>query len=252
MLGMGAGASPRSDRPLAFALATAGIAVVVTGSVLVWAQVSPETVLIGLEGRHDHATVGGSERLAACLDCHVPFVGTPGSRCLGPGCHGELATGTPPQDGKAMPIRFHAAVRDQPCGLCHLEHVNPGTRTATRAFRHAIIPQPTRDRCTRCHSGSVQANHPTTDAVNCDLCHGTKSWRGLRIDHSRVRQHPCDLCHAAPLDTTHASVAGTCNECHDTNTWRSKVIVVKPLARPNPTQKEKSQQRQLPPEDQLY
>src|SRR5207249_3355172 len=118
---MAAGGSRRTDRPVAFAIGAAGIAAVISLSVLVWAQASPETVLIGLEGRHDH-DAAKSERLAACLDCHVPFVGTPGSRCLGPGCHGELATGTPPKDGKAMPIRFHAALRDQPCGLCHVEH----------------------------------------------------------------------------------------------------------------------------------
>jgi hypothetical protein len=231
---MGAGASNRAERPLAFALLCAGIAIVVTGSMLVWAQASPESVLIGLEGRHDHDSAGGSERLAACLDCHVPFVGTPGSRCLGPGCHGELATGTPPRDGKAMPIRFHAALRDQPCGLCHQEHVREGTTTATRAFTHAIIPKATRAECVRCHGGAGVVGHSITDAVRCEICHDTERWRSAEVDHARVSSQPCDTCHALPTDDTHATVAGTCNECHDTNTWRSRVIIVKPVVRKSP------------------
>jgi hypothetical protein len=197
------------------------LAILVTISMLLWAQASPETVLIGLEGRHDGA--GGSERLAACLDCHVPFVGTPGSRCLGPGCHGELATGTPPREGHAMPIRFHAALRDQPCGNCHEEHVQRGTATATRTFTHEIIPAATRERCNKCHTGAGRTSHSATDAVSCDLCHDTKQWVGVHIEHGRVEQHPCDLCHTAPQNEAHASVAGTCNECHDTEHWRPRV-----------------------------
>jgi hypothetical protein len=206
------------DRPVAFALFSSAIALVISLFVFMWAQASPESVLIGLEGRHDGA--GGSERLAACLDCHVPFVGTPGSRCLGPGCHGALATGTPPRDGPAMPIRFHTVLRDQPCGTCHQEHVRRGTSTSTRAFTHQIIPTSTRERCSRCHTGAGKRSHSATDAVSCDLCHGTQRWTGIGIQHERVRQHPCDLCHAAPPGPAHDSVAGTCNECHETTTWK--------------------------------
>src|SRR5437867_12813845 len=115
------------DKPYVFALLTGVLAIIVTVVIMLWGNASPESVLIGLDGRHDG--VAGGDRLAACLDCHVPFVGTPGSRCLGPGCHGELATGTPPRDGPAMPIRFHAVLRDRPCSLSHQEHVQ--TRTTT-------------------------------------------------------------------------------------------------------------------------
>lgn len=213
--------SQRKDKPFRFALLTVLLALLATGGVLAWAAASPERVLIGLKGRHDGQ--GGSRRLADCLDCHVPFVGTPSSRCLGPGCHGELATGTPPRDGAAMPIRFHVALRDQPCGACHEEHQTPATSIlARREFTHAIIPKAARERCIRCHSGAGQKSHPATDAVSCDLCHATKAWTAVRIQHARVQQHPCDLCHVAPATEVHASIAGACTECHGTETWAAE------------------------------
>src|SRR5262245_21032951 len=144
---MEAGQSRPTDRPFAFALATAVGALLITAIMLLWGEASPETVLIGLEGRHDAPS--GGERLATCLDCHVPFVGTPGSRCLGPGCHGDLATGTPPREGAAMPIRFHAVLREEPCGSCHQEHVTERVETSTRTFAHSIIPASMRERCAR-------------------------------------------------------------------------------------------------------
>ncbi|MCK6551016.1 hypothetical protein L6R52_34585 [Myxococcota bacterium] len=208
------------DRPFVFALGTSVLALGITAGVMWWGRESPERVLIGLEGRHDGPA--GGERLAACLDCHVPFVGTPGSRCLGPGCHGELATGTPPRDGPAMPIRFHAVLRDQPCALCHEEHVELGARTSTRTFGHALIPEAPRALCARCHSGAALPSHAATDAVACSLCHGTERWSDVTIDHAKVATQACDLCHHAPEDTAHASIAGNCQECHTSDRWQAK------------------------------
>lgn len=208
------------DKPFAFAIASVVFALVVACVVLLWAQESPERVLIGLSGRHDGKD--GGERLAACLDCHVPFVGTPGSRCLGPGCHGELATGAPPKGGPAMPIRFHVVLREAPCGTCHDEHVEGDAETSRRSFTHAIIPRPEHDRCVSCHSGAGVRSHPKTDAVNCRSCHETQSWRDTRIDHAVVLHQPCDLCHVAPPTDPHASIAGTCAECHVAGGWKAK------------------------------
>jgi hypothetical protein len=202
-------------RPILFAVVTTAGATILSIAVLWWATLDPESVVIGMPGRHDAPPSG--ERLADCLDCHVPFVGTPGSRCLGPGCHGELATGTPPKDGKAMPIRFHAALRDAPCTPCHVEH----TRSAERvAFSHDRIPAGARAKCSRCHLGAAVEDHARTDSIPCDLCHGVERFAGTEIDHSKVSNHPCDLCHASPKDEAHASVAGACTDCHRSESWK--------------------------------
>jgi hypothetical protein len=217
-----AASAQAKDKPYTFAILTGLVAIVVTAAMMLWGGISPESVLIGLEGRHDG--VEGGERLAACLDCHVPFVGTPGSRCLGPGCHGELATGTPPKSGPAMPIRFHAVLRDKACGTCHAEHVEAGARTSTRAFTHELVPVDVRSECHRCHTAAGIVAHASADAVECASCHDLRGWRGVRIDHGRVAKDACDLCHLAPETTTHASVAGTCQECHEIGNWTPKPV----------------------------
>ena len=204
-----------ADRPYAFALATFAGATVLTSAVVLWANVSPERVVIGVDGRHDAPP--DRERLADCLDCHVPFVGTPASRCLSPGCHGALATGSPPREGNAMPVRFHAALRGVACGHCHLEDGDaPAER---RVFHHDVIPEGKRHLCSRCHSGAKLEHHNATDAVLCRACHETTAWTGKAVDHRNVWQHACDVCHAAPASPAHASVAGTCSACHRTDEW---------------------------------
>jgi hypothetical protein len=205
-----------SDRPILFAMLSAAGALALTAGVLWWAQSDPEGVVIGMEGRHD-AERAQSERLADCLDCHVPFVGTPGSRCLGPGCHGELATGTPPRDGPAMPIRFHAALRDEPCNTCHVEHTDQPRKA--RKFDHAMIPKKPRADCARCHSGAEVKSHARTDAIGCDVCHGLETFDDTEMDHKKVANHACDVCHAAPKNEVHATVAGACTDCHNSEGW---------------------------------
>ena len=41
------------DRPYAYALLTLTLAATVTGLVILWSGLSPELVLIGLDGQHD-------------------------------------------------------------------------------------------------------------------------------------------------------------------------------------------------------
>ncbi len=205
------------ERPYVFAAASLAIGFLLTAAMVAWSSQDPESVVIGQAGRHD-APAGTSSRLANCLDCHVPFLGTPGSRCLSPGCHGELATGTPPQAGKAMPVRFHAALRDYECGLCHTEHGAPAGETA-RIFHHDLIPDAERDGCQKCHSGTQVKSHATADAVPCRACHETNRWAGVKIEHQNVWQHACEVCHAAPEGETHSSVSGTCGGCHETSAW---------------------------------
>lgn len=206
----------RTERPLLVAAISVAAAIVAGGLGLALALVSPESVVIGMHGRHDPRA--GSARLADCLDCHVPFVGTPGSRCLSPGCHGELATGTPPRQGPAMPIRFHAALRAYHCGGCHVEHARDPEASRT-AFAHALIPADGLGQCGRCHSGAGVLGHATTDGVPCDLCHELGQWRGTQMAHGRVEDRPCDLCHQSPEDPAHATVAGTCTDCHGSKSW---------------------------------
>jgi hypothetical protein len=206
------------ERPILFALLSVAGALALTLFILWWAGEDPESVVIGLPGRHD-APTDDRDRMADCLDCHVPFVGTPGSRCLGPGCHGELATGTPPKEGPAMPIRFHATLRKFACNNCHVEHT---TLRSDRIFTHDLIPSEARGACSRCHSGANVSGHADTDAISCDLCHQLDKFTGTEMVHGRVAGHACDVCHASPKTPTHASIAGACTECHVTDSWAPK------------------------------
>jgi hypothetical protein len=184
--------------------------------VFAWGSARPEALLVGRAGHHDGPPAG--ERHAACLDCHVPFVGTPASRCLGPSCHGELATGSPPKTGAAMPVRFHVALRDEPCELCHAEH-DRQVGAPARAFAHSLIPEARRGECRRCHSGTPVPAHSRTDAVSCATCHTLEAWRGAPIDHTKVNEIHCDGCHSAPATPAHGALAGNCDGCHGTSSW---------------------------------
>jgi hypothetical protein len=201
---------PLADRPILLAALSLVLAGLATGGLLMWARANPSAVVVGAEGRHD-APEG-----AACLDCHVPFEGTPSSRCLAPGCHGELATGTPPRSGPAMPLRFHVAVRKQACGQCHVEHAHHPLR-----FDHGLIPEVALRRCDACHPAEGIGSHARTDAVSCDLCHGYEAWKGAPMRHEQVSQQPCDLCHRRPETEAHATVAGACSDCHQPGSWRA-------------------------------
>ena len=211
----------RADRPYLFAGLTVVLALGSTALIVGWSSCSPELVLIGLDGHHD-APEGTSERLAACLDCHVPFIGAPPSRCLSPGCHGALATGTPPREGNAMPVRFHAALRAYHCSTCHTEHGDERAATSSQAFSHEVIPTAERPACARCHSGRTVDAHPATNAVDCALCHDTKTWKGVNTDHSKVWQYSCEACHVTPSTPSHSSIAGACTTCHETTSWTPK------------------------------
>ena len=206
----------RTERPYAFAVFSIVVAFGLSFGLVVWAASSPETVLVGEPGIHDAR--GDSARLAGCLDCHVPFLGTPGSRCLSPSCHGALATGTPKKTGPAMPIRFHSALATLECSQCHDEHGSkPPVRQAE--FEHKIIPEPQLKQCSRCHSGTQQKSHSSMDAIQCSECHQIDRWNTESIDHRKVWKHACDVCHVAPDTETHATLAGTCSTCHHTQDW---------------------------------
>ncbi len=154
------GASPPAASPgrgLAAGLAAAAFAAA-TGAA--FAVSNPKAALLANPGGH------GS---AGCLDCHVPFSGAPSSRCLGPGCHGELATGTPPLDGPALPIRHHVVIRKLSCGTCHTLH---GPDRASRAAPHSGLPADRFDAaCARCHIAP-----PGHAAGPCQDCHGPVRW----------------------------------------------------------------------------
>ncbi|MEO1335794.1 MAG: hypothetical protein AAFV29_09115, partial [Myxococcota bacterium] len=193
-------AQERPWRVVVWATVCASLA---TAGVLYMLRTAPVFTLIGRSGQHERPV----QRLAECLDCHVPFVGTPASRCLSPGCHGALATGTPPTDGPAMPVRFHVALRDLTCGRCHEEHRPSPER---RQFDHRIIPTAARTDCRRCHH-AAQPAHASGDTVACGRCHTYSAWAGIQIEHQRVADEACDVCHKAPENRRHAAVAGTCD-----------------------------------------
>ena len=202
---------PSTDRPWGYVLVTVLLSSSVTAAIAWAIFLAPERMLVGGTGQHE-----ASGAAAECLDCHVPFVGTPASRCLSPGCHGDLATGTPPRNGPAMPVRFHVALRDEPCSRCHDEH----RRSAqNRLFDHRLIPTDHRKDCRRCHRAEDTPNHADRDAVACGTCHGYTRWGGAKIDHARVDREACELCHRQPNTGQHAAFAGACDTCHQPTSW---------------------------------
>lgn len=98
---------------------------------------------------------------AACLDCHVPFDGAPSTRCLGPGCHGELATGTPPRDGPILPVRYHVVLRKLDCGRCHRVHRPTRGPRDPHAGVPAALPESS---CARCHLDGTPEAAPAQPA----------------------------------------------------------------------------------------
>ena len=209
-----------SERPYAFAVLAIFVAALVCGGLVSWAVSSPEVVVIGASGQHDGPPDG--DRLAGCLDCHVPFLGSPGSRCLTPSCHGNLATGIPPRTGSAMPVRFHVALNSLECSNCHNEHGERSPKAAKGQFSHSIIPSGHKEQCSHCHSGSSFSGHSSTDSVACSKCHTLESWKVAAVDHQAIWEHACDVCHVIPKETEHITVAGTCSSCHTTVNWKSK------------------------------
>ena len=179
----------------------------------IYVSTSPRIALVGERGQHDPED---RPAFATCLDCHVPFVGTPGTRCSGPGCHGELATGTPPLDGPALPIRYHVVVRKIPCMTCHEEH-----QTKNRPQKrdvHLILPTALlTDDCARCHSARERTSHARTDEVACGHCHSLQQWPKAEVKHEDLPVDACDLCHELP--PKHQLVAGGCSACHVVTTW---------------------------------
>lgn len=181
-----------------------------------WALVSPNEALLGRLGQHDVARPG-AQVPAGCLDCHVPFAGTPSTRCLGPGCHGDLATGTPPTEGPALPVRYHVVVRREPCGLCHMEHNAVGERRPRRD-PHSPLPQALiEEGCAECHSARSRPGHARTDEVPCGRCHGLKAWLGAQVIHDQVAALACELCHVVP--DGHRVTSGACGSCHTPTAW---------------------------------
>lgn len=194
-------------------LVSMGMTVLIGVGLYQWALRDPVRVLVGSQGRHDAPP--HRPQPAACLDCHVPFLGTPTSRCLAPGCHASLVTGTPPKTGPAMPVRFHSVLRDLSCQSCHGEHQRG---ISLVPFRHQIIPTPQEQACFRCHSGARRPKHARTDAIACGTCHSTDNWAGTKMSHEKVTNAPCALCHRPPDIAGHPANDG-CIECHETNRW---------------------------------
>jgi hypothetical protein len=118
-------------------------------------------------------------------------------------------------------------LREEACSSCHAEHVELGARTSTRAFTHELVPEDVRDNCHRCHSAGGRKSHAIADAVECSTCHDDTTWSKVQLDHGTVAKEACDLCHHAPETPAHASVAGTCQECHETSSWTPKPTELK-------------------------
>jgi hypothetical protein len=104
----------------------------------------------------------------------------------------------------------HATVE---CQQCHSRGVFAGMPT----------------RCTYCHAqgGPVAASVKPLDHIpttmECDVCHGDRSWHPVRFDHVWATS-PCAACHnnatARGKPVNHIPSGSDCANCHSTRTWR--------------------------------
>lgn len=152
----------------ALAIGSSALAALALG--LAYLMLRPGPALVPQTSTH------GPDR-AACLDCHVPFSGTPSTRCLGPSCHGALATGTPPRDGPVLPVRYHVVLRGEDCGQCHEEHADRDT--ATGDPHRGMALEVLRSKCDQCHLDAGPPSHPRTEG-SCGRCHTLETWENAR------------------------------------------------------------------------
>jgi hypothetical protein len=167
-----------------------------------------------------------------CIACHKKddkHEGNLGRNCND--CHAEVewkkVDGRFDHQKTKFPLRGAHATAKVECKACHKD---------LRSYRG--IPGD----CYSCHEKDDK--HEKTEGKLCEQCHGEKSWRIDRYDHTATRfpligRHittPCKDCHVKTLrfkdaardcwschrkdDKVHKETLGTkCEDCHNTRAW---------------------------------
>jgi hypothetical protein len=130
------------------------------------------------------------EGLANCQKCHEPGKKVTAERCLA--CHKPVAERIAAKKG------VHRDVTDD-CVSCHVEHAGADAELRPldpKSFNHAE------------ETGFALDGKHAAIAKDCERCHKTRSFLGLRPD--------CASCHQDP----HRGTLGTrCDACHTPKQW---------------------------------
>lgn len=192
-----------------------------------------------LLGKHQNADCKACHKSALfkeaprdCVGCHKKddrHEGTLGTRCET--CHGErdwtTTKGRFNHDSTRFALRNAHAEGVLKCSACH---------AGPKQFRNTAME------CVACHRKDDK--HEGSLGTRCESCHGDRSWKTTRFDHSQTRfalvgKHlplKCEQCHSstrykeAPRecigchqkDDHHKARLGTaCESCHNARAWGS-------------------------------
>jgi hypothetical protein len=171
--------------------------------------------------------VGGHAELTTdCFACHATFRGASTERCVA--CHALPDIGLRTTKGVAVVQRkvktlFHQELIEQDCMACHSDHAGPKlTQRSRKAFSHALLRAPVRERCESCHAAPANETHRDLP-VTCAQCHKPEAWKPATFDHALLAKavhDRCESCHKAPADSLHRQIAGNCLQCHSSQRWK--------------------------------
>lgn len=163
-----------------------------------------------------HATPGHRTIAGDCFACHLPFRGTPATRCTS--CHAFDRAASVKANGKIQPGNaLHALHREFSridCANCHVGHLTHGAKNATPCFDHTMMRTETRRACSTCHRPPQDSLHPSLGS-QCAECHATGTWTPATFDHRKF--FSIEPPHDAACSTCHRSTdfkRYSCMNCH--------------------------------------
>ncbi len=169
---------------------------------------------------------GHAELATDCFGCHAPLRGASPERCIA--CHalpdiGLRTTKGSPLAAQTVKTPFHQQLIEQDCMACHSDHQGVRlTYRSRKAFSHAVLRAPVRERCESCHTSPKDKIHRDL-SVSCGQCHQSERWKPATFDHALLAKavlDRCEACHKAPADTLHRQIAGNCKQCHSQERWK--------------------------------
>jgi hypothetical protein len=99
------------------------------------------------------------------------------------------------------------------CGDCHF------SRLAWRD-KVSVNHDAVRDACYTCH---FPPNNHLAGLERCDDCHSVRSFKEIRVRHTKFRSKACERCHnglfAVNKPQKHCRTSRRCEECHRTHDW---------------------------------
>lgn len=162
---------------------------------------------------------GHAELATDCFACHAPLRGASSQRCIA--CHalpdiGVRTTKGVPLAAQTVKTPFHQELIEQDCMACHSDHQGVTlTQRSRKAFSHALLRAPVRERCESCHTSPKDKLHRDL-GVSCGQCHQPERWKPATFDHDKLfvldRDHDtkCVTCH-----TNDDYSRYTCYACHE-------------------------------------